>query len=1809
MSGNTDVQQKKYTIGISVFIQNSFFSNGMPTTSLVIAELLMAIGHNVVLVNTQNEKTWWDDCLPLKERFVVKQMKDLEKDGKDGKGGRDGLLDLFIDIEGYTDAVARKKIANHIVVFLRKPSAVREIELSVYPIVQPKRNMNGTDMIWTWDSATPQELHLIEVMYRKPVYPLPYLWTPIGIEAHRQQMGFPEWFQIADHYKIDAETPWEGHIAESNMSVMSNCTIPIVILANALRKGVLPCKKYIIHNADHLKGNDFFNKNILDHCKVDDVEVAYAGRQRCTDWRIHKKSFVVSHERFVDIRPYLLDLAWNGIPFIHNSPSLAALGYGLERCYYQDNSIVDGTRALADLNADFKVKAGIFNPDNIVQIRKAILGKYGINEERAVKWVAGIMYVMEKPAMELVEEAVIADVIPVNFTLPEYMGKDYGKLEQLIKNGGKEEVQEGVKDGVKDGPKNEQTDTIHISTEGIGGGAATIVDKVITEKSVIVGDNIYDTPIANGVAGSKGAEGVKGVTNEVTNSKYDPKTITICFTDMWTDFNPAYNFFTLLLESSFIEQKLDGYKVVGISYEECKAREIVPNMVIFGPFGQAWRTFPTSVPKAHFTGENTAPVREEGVFLNMGFRQVLGDDRGYLRLPLWMLEIDWFGADADKIVNPKPLPLDSVVNSYTDLIPRKTKFCSFIVTNGMNPVRNNAFKWLNAYKHVDSAGRLFNNVGDALFAGLGGGGGELKKHEFLKDYKFSIAYENASSEGYTTEKILHAKAAGCIPIYWGDPMVNRDFDANGFLNAEKVNTPEDLIALVQKVENDDELYRKMMSIPALDSYRLELARRRLSRLVELMYKGIGRSELCDSLPRFLGGRTSAEAEELCKSREGGSRDSGVKKEGGEKGDDAAKQEVALPAALQPYNNMVLATTATAKFAHCVEPWLKSIAPLRDYLRELSVFVFIGHDFPGDLLATLSSSYPYVIWKNGWEKDMEVDVKTIGVDGGDAEGRLLEVFDDVADPSHYAWKLWNYKTLVHMEECKGRVVWYFDVGALFVRFPFAFLDNARNKGVCVVEDKTQINRHWCHADFCNALAVTDAEKDAHQILGGVMAFVGGHAKAMEFFDEAWSYGRRRSVIVGRKWTGVGEDGKPYGHRHDQSILSILATRRSGTGTGTGTGTRTGLGMVELGVMYNDKSVRDADMSGAALYFYRGGPIVTVSKFAPAMDAAYIINLDRREDRMTRFYENHDGWTSGVSRYSAVDGRELELTPSLTRLFQNNDFLWKKAIMGCALSHLGIWKQLADDKYCDSYLVLEDDVKFQKDWIGVWSQACHQIPADWDILYLGGILPPNKVVYDSVVEPLGTYWGRIRPNQIFGQRVPTPYFHFCNYSYVIRKSAARKILGRIMERDGYFTSADHMICNQIDMLKMYVLRPLVAGCYQDDDPKYKDSQFNNYQRVDGFDSDLWNNDERFEETAIKSCKEAGAGTMGPNWIASGLRDVVTQRAMKKVVKKTVEAVEKERLFLVVDKPDAKTSDFLEQRWLNDLLRKRGGVFSITNVSSSDPVRNDCPIFCVTRGDADVYKKVMKAYEDAGADYCAIHFSDEYCNEPIDWYSWAHCRGVVRFYHRKDIPAELSEKVFTIALGYNAHVDSVIDGPWVETPSLPFRENVWSFFGTAWKSRDQKLEPLKAVGPHMVKTFGQWMDPGQLKKDEYCAVLLNSMFVPCPRGQNMETYRIYEAIQHGAYPIIVDEDGTEDLLAMYGDKLHMLKLNSWVHAAAVMNHLSKKENKHILEQMRTKLYAEWFEYKDYMRKGVCDLLRFPEKNDATNGSKDSVHAGLFP
>ena len=175
----------------------------------------------------------------------------------------------------------------------------------------------------------------------------------------------------------------------------------------------------------------------------------------------------------------------------------------------------------------------------------------------------------------------------------------------------------------------------------------------------------------------------------------------------------------------------------------------------------------------------------------LAFEHIELGDR-YLRLPLWLL----YRNDIERL---------KVKHIHTQL-KDKDSFCSFVYSNSnAAPEREQLFDLLSAYRTVSSGGRYRNNVGEPV----------ADKLAFQQHHKFDIAFENTSHDGYTTEKLVQAFAAGTVPIYWGDPRVGETFNTDSFINCHDYPNFDAVVERVKEIDGDDALWQKMISTPAL----------------------------------------------------------------------------------------------------------------------------------------------------------------------------------------------------------------------------------------------------------------------------------------------------------------------------------------------------------------------------------------------------------------------------------------------------------------------------------------------------------------------------------------------------------------------------------------------------------------------------------------------------------------------------------------------------------------------------------------------------------------------------------------------------------------------------------------------------------------------------------------------------------------------------------------------------------------------------------------------------------------------------------
>jgi GR25 family glycosyltransferase involved in LPS biosynthesis len=861
--------------------------------------------------------------------------------------------------------------------------------------------------------------------------------------------------------------------------------------------------------------------------------------------------------------------------------------------------------------------------------------------------------------------------------------------------------------------------------------------------------------------------------------------------------------------------------------------------------------------------------------------------------------------------------------------------------------------------------------------------------------------------------------------------------------------------------------------------------------------------------------------------------------------------------------------ATLRFLPSLHHLLSGVSQQRRVFDQLEVHVWLSSDISEEIKENLQTTFPIATFHRL------------------PEDKKPEGFADFWDPQHFAWKLWILNHVSETNLFEGRMVLYMDAGIFLSRWPKTWLQIADEEGISVLEDPRQRNEQWCHAAFCKALDVTPTESISQQIWAGCLAFKGGNAKAKALFAEAFQWSTKREVIVGPKWEGV-RDGKPYGHRHDQSILSILTQRM-------------GIVRYPMDEIYCDVSLRKTFQTGKSLYVHRGA--FTLHKpFLEGIDEVFVVNLDKRADRMEKLYANCPELKGRVNRLSAVNGRELALTPAIARLFKPHDFFWKKAILGCALSHLSLWWDLVHEKpEIKTYLILEDDVKFKPEWEAKWNEAVGYVPDDADVIYLGGILPPNRAGFETVKEKVNQYFSRVAPNVFFGQKPASRYFHWCNYAYILTRRGAEKVLEIMQEQDGYWTSGDHMVCNRVDKLNHYFLDPLVAGCYQDDDPKYQGSAFNDFSRVDGFDSDLWNNDDRFPaadvaealkemegkpyeiHTALSDTKKPKTAAVQAPVVAQAPEVVVGQdTTAKKLVQEFLAERPKvsKRRFVTLEEHKFDGANAYEREWVQELLGK-DTPFCVEAIPFSSTAPSDAPIVLVQRPHLERYTALLQRWNTQGKDFYVFHLSDEYRDDSLEIYSLEHCLGVVRIYQRNDIPVAVKDKVVTIPLGYHWTLALGSDNPMDKTPRLPFRNVLWSFFGTGWQDREKLLEPLMGIQPHTLKVVDSWDSPEKLIRGQYIASLLDTVFVPCPPGNNLETFRLYEALECGCVPVYVKCAGDDQYVEWLQNELGLLPVSSWAEAAALMVHFFKE--KELLENYRNSMLIRWKNWKERLGTSV--------------------------
>lgn len=139
----------------------------------------------------------------------------------------------------------------------------------------------------------------------------------------------------------------------------------------------------------------------------------------------------------------------------------------------------------------------------------------------------------------------------------------------------------------------------------------------------------------------------------------------------------------------------------------------------------------------------------------------------------------------------------------------------------------------------------------------------------------------------------------------------------------------------------------------------------------------------------------------------------------------------------------------------------------------------------------------------------------------------------------------------------------------------------------------------------------------------------------------------------------------------------------------------------------------------------------------------------------------------------------------------------------------------------------------------------------------------------------------------------------------------------------------------------------------------------------------------------------------------------------------------------------------------------------------------------------------------------------------------------------------------------------------------------------ARAEMINALKKTGgKYYCNINSAWQSNDSLSTQDYKKILEQSIFVPCPRGNNSpDTFRLYEAIEAGSIPIVEREDYWDNL---FGNDHPLIQVSNWSKAVSDIAVLSKQTE--WLEEYSIKLISWWKTQKNTLKQKIKTTIEKP-------------------
>jgi alpha(1,3/1,4) fucosyltransferase len=272
-------------------------------------------------------------------------------------------------------------------------------------------------------------------------------------------------------------------------------------------------------------------------------------------------------------------------------------------------------------------------------------------------------------------------------------------------------------------------------------------------------------------------------------------TLKICTINFWPGFNFPDDFLGYLLRKAFGD------------FEIAKT-EIDADIVFTSIFGRSLPKFKNKT--VWVIWENRRPNFEIANYAISSDFDSYGDRN--VRCPYWYTHLAWPGFEIKNFdsfasnMNHGFEPLIPIESLSRDRSPSqsRSKFCIFVAGNPEQH-RMLAVEELSKIEKVD----VFGNVAGRPL--------RQSKLDIMPDYRFNVCFENSIFPGYYTEKVLHAWASGCVPLYFADRFLSKDFNSSAMVNRADFATLEDFVSHVRQINSSSVAQAEITSQPLVKS--------------------------------------------------------------------------------------------------------------------------------------------------------------------------------------------------------------------------------------------------------------------------------------------------------------------------------------------------------------------------------------------------------------------------------------------------------------------------------------------------------------------------------------------------------------------------------------------------------------------------------------------------------------------------------------------------------------------------------------------------------------------------------------------------------------------------------------------------------------------------------------------------------------------------------------------------------------------------------------------------------------------------------